>query len=126
VSLLAQTLLHGASDHSTSILPIETAGKRGYRTAEAQRLADAARLAAGETAWAVQSRIRTALLQYLLDLRERDLSADEAETLAQNRKAVRAASECRRSFAARTLFGAEQPSGCETQVHRDSCPHVGR
>jgi cobalt-zinc-cadmium efflux system outer membrane protein len=64
-------------------LPIETAGKRGYRTAEAQRLADAARLAAGETGWAVRSRIRAALLQYLLDLRERDLSAHEAETLAQ-------------------------------------------
>ena len=64
-------------------LPIETAGKRGYRTAAAQRLADAARLAAGETAWAVRSRIRATLLQYLLDLRERDLSAHEEETLAQ-------------------------------------------
>ena len=64
-------------------LPIETAGKRGYRTAEAQRLADAARLAAGETAWAVRSRIRAALLQYLLDLRQRDLLAHEEETLAQ-------------------------------------------
>jgi outer membrane protein TolC len=63
-------------------LPIETAGKRGYRTAEAQRLTDAARLAAGETAWAVRSRIRAALLQYLLDLRQRDLSAREEETLA--------------------------------------------
>jgi cobalt-zinc-cadmium efflux system outer membrane protein len=64
-------------------LPIETAGKRGYRTAEAQRLADAARLAAGETAWAVRSRIRAALLQYKLDGRVRDLSAREEETLAQ-------------------------------------------
>jgi outer membrane protein TolC len=63
-------------------LPIETAGKRGYRTAEAQRLTDAARLAAGETAWAVRSRIRAALLQYLFDLRQRDLSAREEETLA--------------------------------------------
>jgi cobalt-zinc-cadmium efflux system outer membrane protein len=64
-------------------LPIETAGKRGYRSAEAQRLADAARLAAGETAWAVRSRIRAALLQYMLDDRARDLSAHEEETLAQ-------------------------------------------
>lgn len=64
-------------------LPIETAGKRGYRTAQAQRLADAARLVAGETAWGVRSHIRAALLQYLLDLRERDLLAREAETLAQ-------------------------------------------
>jgi outer membrane protein, heavy metal efflux system len=64
-------------------LPIETAGKRGYRTAEAQRLADAARLAAGQTAWTVRSRIRAALLQYLLDDRARDLSEREEETLAQ-------------------------------------------
>jgi cobalt-zinc-cadmium efflux system outer membrane protein len=64
-------------------LPIETAGKRGYRSAEAQRLADAARLAAGETAWSVRSRVRGALLQYLLDLRERDLLAQEEGTLAQ-------------------------------------------
>jgi len=64
-------------------LPIETAGKRGYRIAEAQQLADAARLAAGETAWAVRSRIRTALLQLLLDIQRRDLAAQEEETLAQ-------------------------------------------
>jgi outer membrane protein TolC len=64
-------------------LPIETAGKRGYRTAEAQRLADAAQLAAAESAWSVRSRIRAALLQCMLDLRARDLSAHEAGTLAQ-------------------------------------------
>ncbi len=64
-------------------LPIETAGKRGYRIAQAQRLADAARLAAGESAWAVRSRIRTALLQLLLDIRRRDLAAQEETTLAQ-------------------------------------------
>jgi outer membrane protein TolC len=64
-------------------LPIETAGKRGYRIAEAQRLANAARLAAGEAAWTVRSRVRAALLQYLLDARTRDLAAREEETLAQ-------------------------------------------
>src|SRR6266852_4820796 len=64
-------------------LPIETAGKRSYRIAEAERLADAARLAAAEAAWGVRSRIRAALLQYLRDLRERDLSAHEEDTLAQ-------------------------------------------
>ncbi len=64
-------------------LPIETAGKRGYRMAEAERLADAARLAAGETAWTVRSRIRTALLQVLLDVRAHDLAAQEEETLSQ-------------------------------------------
>jgi outer membrane protein TolC len=64
-------------------LSIETAGKRGYRIAEVERLADAARLAAGETAWTVRSRIRAALLQLMLDVRERDLAAQEEETLAQ-------------------------------------------
>src|SRR5216683_1645767 len=64
-------------------LPIETAGKRSYRIAEAERLADAARLDAAEAAWGVRSRIRAALLQYLVDLRERDLSAHEEDALAQ-------------------------------------------
>jgi outer membrane protein, heavy metal efflux system len=64
-------------------LPIETAGKRGYRMAEAERLADAARLAAGETVWIVRSRIRTALLQLLLDVRGRDLAAQEEEMLSR-------------------------------------------
>jgi outer membrane protein TolC len=64
-------------------LPIETAGKRGYRVAQAERLADAARLAAGETAWKVRSHIRAALLQYLLDSRERDLATHEEESLAE-------------------------------------------
>ncbi|MBF6561118.1 MAG: TolC family protein [Candidatus Binataceae bacterium] len=63
-------------------LPIETAGKRGYRIAQADRLADAARLAAGETAWTVRSRIRAALLQYLLDARRGDLAVQEQKALA--------------------------------------------
>ena len=63
-------------------LPIETAGKRGYRIAQAERLADAARLAAGETAWTVRSRIRAAMLQFLLDTRGSDLAAQEQDALA--------------------------------------------
>ncbi|MHB8383102.1 MAG: TolC family protein, partial [Candidatus Binataceae bacterium] len=63
-------------------LPIETAGKRGYRIAQAKRLADAARLAAGETAWTVRSRIRASMLQYLLDTRGSDLAAQEQAALA--------------------------------------------
>ena len=63
-------------------LPIETAGKRGYRIAQAERFADAARLAAGETAWTVRSRIRAAMLQYLLDTRGSDLAAQEQDALA--------------------------------------------
>ena len=42
--------------------PIETAGKRGYRIAAAQHLSEASRIAVGETAWAVRSKVRAALV----------------------------------------------------------------
>lgn len=42
--------------------PIETAGKRGYRIAVAQHLSEASRIAVGEAAWAVRSKVRGALL----------------------------------------------------------------
>lgn len=42
--------------------PIETAGKRGYRIAQAQLLANSARLKLADTAWLVRSRVRGSLL----------------------------------------------------------------
>lgn len=45
-------------------IPIETAGKRGYRVAQAQKLSDAARLNIGQTAWQIRSRLRSALLDF--------------------------------------------------------------
>jgi outer membrane protein TolC len=42
-------------------LPIETAGKRGYRIAEAEHLSTASRIQIAETAWTVRSRVRVAL-----------------------------------------------------------------
>jgi cobalt-zinc-cadmium efflux system outer membrane protein len=56
--------------------PIETAGKRGYRIAQAERLADAAALGVGETAWHVRSAVRTTLLNHLLAQRDYDLARD--------------------------------------------------
>jgi outer membrane protein, heavy metal efflux system len=44
-------------------IPIETAGKRGYRIAEAQHLANAARLEVASVAWQVRSRLRNGLVQ---------------------------------------------------------------
>ncbi len=41
---------------------VETAGKRGYRLAEAQQLSEAARLNIASVAWQVQSRVRQSLL----------------------------------------------------------------
>ena len=43
-------------------IPVETAGKRGYRIAQAQQLSDAARFSIGNVAWQVRSRLRAQLL----------------------------------------------------------------
>jgi outer membrane protein TolC len=43
-------------------IPVETAGKRGYRIDQAQYLSEAARLAIAGTAWQVRSRVRSTLL----------------------------------------------------------------
>jgi outer membrane protein TolC len=43
-------------------IPVETAGKRGYRIAEAGHLSDAARLQIAQTAWQLRHRIREAML----------------------------------------------------------------
>lgn len=59
---------------------IETAGKRTYRTQQALNLAEAARIALGETAWQVRSRVRSALLDQLLAARELDALRQELET----------------------------------------------
>ena len=46
-------------------LPIETAGKRGYRVANATHLSLASRIQLAQTAWSVRSRVRSALIDYL-------------------------------------------------------------
>jgi len=45
-------------------IPIETAGKRGYRMARAQHLSEAARLNLAVQAWLVRSHLRLALLEH--------------------------------------------------------------
>jgi len=47
-------------------LPIETAGKRGYRIAEAQHLSAAGRIQVAATAWAVRSHVRAAMVNFVL------------------------------------------------------------
>lgn len=54
-------------------LPVETAGKRGLRIAHAKQLTEAARLQLAETGWQVRSRVRAALLEYLLARRSIEL-----------------------------------------------------
>lgn len=62
---------------------IETAGKRGYRIAAAERQAEAAQFQLGESAWKVRAGIRKAFLDYLIAIREESLSAEEVEALGQ-------------------------------------------
>lgn len=63
--------------------PIETAGRRGYRIARAQHLADASALAVGQIAWQVRSAVRMALLNHLMAERESKL-AQAYESASQN------------------------------------------
>lgn len=48
------------------VIPIETAGKRGYRVQSARNLDQAAEFDLADTAWKVRSSVRAALLDYLL------------------------------------------------------------
>ncbi|MHB1938776.1 MAG: TolC family protein [Acidobacteriaceae bacterium] len=61
-------------------LPIETAGKRGYRIANATHLSLASRIQLAQTAWVVRSRIRSALVDYLFARQTTELLQKE-ETL---------------------------------------------
>jgi outer membrane protein TolC len=54
-------------------LPIETAGKRGYRIANATHLSVASRIQLAQTAWVVRSRVRSALVDYLFAVQAADL-----------------------------------------------------
>ncbi len=58
-------------------LPIETAGKRGYRIANATQLSRASRLQLGQTAWVVRSRVRATLVDYLFAVQAAELLRKE-------------------------------------------------
>jgi cobalt-zinc-cadmium efflux system outer membrane protein len=68
--------------HFDPAFTLETAGKRGWRILEAQKRVEAARVALAETAWHVLSRVRSALLDYVIALRERDVLRNEREVRA--------------------------------------------
>lgn len=63
--------------------PIETAGKRGYRIAAAQHLREAGRISVGETAWAVRSKVRAALVD--LVFAEKTVAGLRAQVASQTR-----------------------------------------
>jgi cobalt-zinc-cadmium efflux system outer membrane protein len=60
-------------------VPIETAGKRGYRVQSARNLDQASRLDLADSAWAVLSGVRLALLNYLLASRSLELFRSEEQ-----------------------------------------------
>jgi cobalt-zinc-cadmium efflux system outer membrane protein len=62
---------------------IETAGKRGYRILEAEKLAEAARIAVYEAGWQVRSRVRAALVNYWAARRRQELLRSESVLRAE-------------------------------------------
>jgi len=61
-------------------VPIETAGKRGYRKAQARHLSESARLNIATTAWQVRSNLRGSLIDFI--------AARRRETLLQKQNAI--------------------------------------
>ncbi len=61
-------------------VPIETAGKRGYRIAQAKQLAEASRLNLALVSWQVRNRLRTSLLNLY--------AADRAKPIVSKQQAV--------------------------------------
>ena len=78
-------------------IPIETAGKRGYRVARAEQLSDAALAQIGVAAWQVRNRLRNALLDlYAADregviLRQQESLQQRILTLMEQRLSLGAA-----------------------------------
>jgi outer membrane protein TolC len=60
-------------------VPIETAGKREHRIQQAKMQTEAARLELAEAVWNVRSRLRDALLDYLLNQRTAAIWQDEVK-----------------------------------------------
>jgi len=63
-------------------IPVETAGKRGYRVAQARHLSDSARLNVAQTAWQVRRGVRASLLELC--------SSQENEALARRQQELQA------------------------------------
>jgi outer membrane protein TolC len=109
--------------HFDPAFKVETAGKRGWRTLEAQKLAEVARVAVAETAWRVRSRVRAAWLDYMMAIRSLEVLRNErsirAEVVAMLEKRLSAGEASRPDFnLVRTaLISVEvEVKAAETQV----------
>ena len=65
-------------------IPIETAGKRGYRIERAEHLTEAARLELADVVWRVRSQVRATLAEHLFARRELELFEAEEGTRAES------------------------------------------
>lgn len=77
---------HGDSPYTLGLgldIPIETAGKRGYRVAQARQLSVAARFQVGNAAWQVRSRLRARLLDLFVARRRGQLLDRQLQTRQQ-------------------------------------------
>ncbi len=88
-------------------IPMETAGKRGYRIARAEHISEAARLNIAGVAWQVRSRLRRNLLSLY--------RAEQTETLVQKQQKVQ--EEIVRLLEQRLSFGeASQPDVTQVSI----------
>jgi cobalt-zinc-cadmium efflux system outer membrane protein len=71
-------------------IPIETAGKRGHRKAQARHLSDAARLNIASTAWQVRGKLRRALVDFCSASEQERLLAAQQSAQEQNVKLLEA------------------------------------
>jgi outer membrane protein TolC len=71
-------------------IPIETAGKRGHRLAQAQHLSDAAKLNVAATAWSVRGKLRRALVELYAAAEQERLMAAQQMAQEENAKLLEA------------------------------------
>jgi len=64
-------------------IPMETAGKRGYRIARAEHISESARLGIASVAWQVRSNLRASLLEFSAARRRVGLLQDQLEAQQQ-------------------------------------------
>jgi len=69
-------------------IPIETAGKRGFRIEGAQRLGEASRLALADVAWGVRSRMRGALVEHILAASDVEIARRQASIRADAERVI--------------------------------------
>lgn len=95
-------------------IPMETAGKRRLRIAQAKHVSQAAQLQLAEAGWMVRSALRAALAEYLLS--QRDLELQQAEVEARSALTTLMAQRLAAGEISRTELDAAQTQSAQAQV----------